>query len=69
MTKFNFKISLLGPNQCSRLSDPNFSDQIHRLKANDNNEDDNDFSTVDDLDADPNFIISDEEGKVQQCCS
>lgn len=46
-----------------RPSDPDFSIQVRRMLADDNSEDDGDFSGLDDSDADPDFIISDDEAR------
>lgn len=56
MTELNFLISVPGLGRGLRPGDPNFSDEIRRLIANVDSENDRYFSAVDDSDTDLDFV-------------
>lgn len=55
-------------NRAVRPNDPNFVDQIRRLMANELSSDESD-SVVDDSDADPDFVVSNEERQATSASS
>lgn len=57
-----FKIFILGPSCRLRPGDPDYRVQICKFLANKNSEDNSDFSTDVNLDANPHFVMPDDKG-------